>query len=284
MSLKEFLLSKVFFKNLGFAIASVTALIIVTLIWLNIYTRHGQSMPVPDFYGLSLQEASQLAKEHKLRLQVTDSIYTNVVPKGCIAEQNPKPGYKVKKWRRIILTINAFHPEMAEVPDLIGIPKRQALTLLQTAGFEPGQLLYVPDISVDFVLKQLHNGIELTPGDSLEKGSIIDLVLGKGLSNERTPVPDLTGLTYEQAKKTILSASLNLGAYIYDDTVITDDDSLKAFVYKQNPVTGEDSYLQLGSPIYIWLTTDSAKLPSDSTFVNIYDSLSVNGINNFPDL
>jgi len=282
MSLKEFLLSKVFFKNLGLILAIVTGSVFFLLLWLNIYTRHGQARPVPDFRGLTVEETAKLAKKHKLRYQIIDSVYTNTVPKGCIAEQNPGPGYRVKKWRRIILTINAFRPEMVEVPDLIGLPKRQALALLQTAGLEPGQLYYIPDLSVDFVLKQMHNGRELVRGDSLQKGSVVDLVLGKGLSNERTPVPNLTGMTYEQARRVLLGASLNLGAYIYDNTVNNSDDSVKAFVYRQNPDYSDKDIatLQLGSAVYIWLTTDSSKLPVDSTLISIPDSVDITDVVN----
>lgn len=275
MSLKNFLLSKVFFKNLGLALAIAAGLLIILLFWLNIYTRHGQSRPVPDFHGLSIEEAAKLAKKHKLHYQVIDSVYTNTVEKGCVADQNPKPGYRVKKWRRIILTINAFNPEMVEMPDLIGLPKRQALALLQTSGLEAGQLRYVPDLSVDFVLKQLQDGRELQKGDKVQKGSVIDLVLGKGLSNERTPVPDLTGLTFEQAKRAVLGASLNIGAYIYDNTVLNAEDSARAFVYKQNPEYKDITRLQLGSVMYLWLTTDSALLPVDSTQVNLPDTSNI---------
>jgi beta-lactam-binding protein with PASTA domain len=68
----------------------------------------------------------------------------------------------------------------------------------------------VPDISIDVVLQQLYNGKDIAEGDSLQKGSVIDLVLGKGLSNQRTSVPNLTGINLSSATDMILGASLNL--------------------------------------------------------------------------
>lgn len=273
MTLKNFLLSKVFLKNIGLAMLIAVGIIIVLLIWLNIYTRHGQSRPVPNFYGLNLEETANLASKNKLRFQVIDSVYTAVVPRGCVAEQNPKPGYKVKKGRRIILTINAFNPEMVVVPNLVGLPKRQALAVIQSSGLEPGQLRYIPDLSVDFVIKQVHNGKEVAEGDSIQKGSVIDLVLGKGLSNEWTPVPDLVTMKLDDAKNEILGSSLNLGAYIYDNTVKTSKDTLNSFVYRQNPEYRENARLQLGSAVYLWLTVDSAKLPLNSTMDEVPDTI-----------
>ena len=265
MSLKHFLQSKVFIKNLALAATIFVGLILILLIWLNIYTRHGQARPVPDFRGLTLEETTKLARKNKLRFQIIDSVYSNVVPKGCIIEQNPSQGFKVKKRRRILLTINAFNPEMVGVPNLVGLPKRQAIAVIQSAGLETGQLRYIPDLSVDFVLRQLHNGKEVADGDSLQKGSVIDLVLGKGLSNERTPVPYLIGLRLEKARSTILGASLNLGAYIYDNSIATADDTLNALVYRQNPDYRESARLQLGSAVYLWLTVDQDKMVVDST-------------------
>jgi beta-lactam-binding protein with PASTA domain len=266
MSLKNFILSKLFIKHLGLAIAIVVGVIIILLIWMNFYTRHGQARPVPDFYGLTIEQVARLAKKEKLRYNIIDSVYTTVVPAGCVAEQNPKPGFKVKKWRNVILTINAFSPEMVVVPNLIDLPIRQAKDLLESVGLKMGEEpRYKPDLSINMVIEQLHNGKQIPEGTTLQKGSVIDLVLGKGLSNERTSIPDLTGMTLDPARNKILVSSLSMGTYVYDNTILTANDSLKAFVYKQIPEYIEDGTLQLGSAIYLWLTVDSLKLSKDST-------------------
>ncbi len=274
MSLKEFFLSKVFLKHLGLAIALVIIIIFLTLLWLSIFTRHGQSRPVPDLYGLTIEEAEDVVKKNKMRFQIIDSVYTNIVPRGYIVEQNPEPGFEVKKNRRIMATINAFNPEMVEVPDLLELSKRQALALIESSGLEIGKLNYKPDLSIDYVLEQLYHGKSVEPGDSIQKGSVIDLVLGKGLSNIRTPIPDLTGLNIQQARTRILGASLNIGTFTFDNTITNAEDSANAFVYKQNPLYSEETTLQLGSAIYVWFTTDSMKLPVDSTMTVIMDTLS----------
>jgi len=265
MSLKNFILSKLFLKNLGFSIIIVVGAIMILLIWMNFYTRHGQARPVPDFVGLTMDQTAKLAKKSRLRYQVIDSIYTTAVPRGCIAEQNPKPGFKVKKWRNVVLTINAFHPEMVAMPNLIDLPKRQAILLVESSGLEIGLLKYRPDLSIDVVIDQLYNGKKINEKDSLQKGSVIDLVLGKGLSNQRTSVPDLMGMKLDPAKNKILISSLNLGTFVYDNTIKKGPDTINAFVYKQIPEFKTDATLQLGSAIYLWLTVDSAKLKVDST-------------------
>ncbi len=268
MSLKNFILSKLFIKHLGLAVAIVVGVIMLLLIWMNFYTRHGQARPVPDFYGLTIEQTARMAKKERLRYQIIDSVYTAVVPAGCVAEQNPKPGFKVKKGRNIILTINAFSPEMVVVPNLIDLPIRQAKDLIESSGLKMGEEpIYKPDLSINMVIEQLHNGRPIAEGATLQKGSVIDLVLGKGLSNERTSIPYLTGMTLDPARNKILVSSLSMGTYIYDNSIVNAKDSLRAFVYKQVPEYREDGTLQLGSAIYLWLTIDSLKLSTDSTMV-----------------
>ena len=279
MSLKQFFVSKDFFKNLGLAIAIAVIILFMTLLWLSIFTRHGQSRPVPDLYGLTIEEAEKTVKNNRMRFDVVDSVYTNIVPRGCVVEQNPVAGFGVKKNRRIMVTINAFNPEMVEMPDLLELSKRQAIALIESSGLELGKLNYKPDLSVDYVLEQLYHGRSVEPGDSIQKGSVIDLVLGKGLSNRRTPMPDLIGLNIEDTHDRILGSSLNIGTFTFDSTINNAEDSSKAFVFKQNPVYNEGTTLQLGSSVYVWFTTDSTKLPVDSTIVDFQGVLPGPGLN-----
>lgn len=272
MSLKDFMLSRVFYRSLGLAIAIIAGIIMITLVWLNFYTRHGQARPVPDFHGLSIQQAEELAKKNKLRFQIIDSIYTTEVPRGSVAEQNPAPGFKVKKWRNISVTINAFRPEMVSVPNLIDLSLRQASKVLESSGLQLGQRRYKPDLSINFVIEQRYNGRVINPGDSVQKGSAIDLVLGKGLSNERTDVPYLLGMDLNKAKNKLMESSLNLGTFIYDKTIRDGSDSVKAFVYKQNPEFRDGASLPIGSDMYLWLTVDSSKVAAD-TAVNVTDTI-----------
>ncbi len=65
----------------------------------------------------------------------------------------------------------------------------------------------------------------------------------------------------------ILGASLTLVTSIFDNTVVSAEDSADAFVYKQNPDFSIDATIQLGSSIYLWLTVDSARLPVDSAMI-----------------
>ena len=163
------------------------------------YTRHGEANPVPDFSGLNTTEAIATAKQHNLRIEVIDSLYVDEAPPGAVVDQVPEAGHRVKQNRIIFLTFNSSQPELVSLPRLTDISFRQALVLVENAGLKIGQILYQPSEYNDLVLKVQIDSTDIFPGKKLPKGASIDLVLGHQEGNLSTPLPDLTGLSVEEA-------------------------------------------------------------------------------------
>ncbi|MDY6799740.1 MAG: PASTA domain-containing protein [Bacteroidota bacterium] len=270
MTLLQFLKSKVFFKNLLYAILIGAGLILIIFLSLRIYTHHGQKISVPDFRGLTKEEVYKKAEYNQLHIEFVDSVYNNDMPKGTVIEQNPEPGFNVKKGRRIFITLNAFNPEKVKMPNVVGVSHRQAKAVLKNVGLEIGKLIHVPDIAVNNVLKQRFNGEEIEPGELIPKGSKVDLVLGKGLSNEKTTLPDLYEYTLMEAKDRLLRAALNVGAIIYDTSVVEAVDTAQAKVWRQYPVYKENKQIRLGSTVDLWLSVDSLRFAEPDTLLLNY--------------
>jgi len=273
MTLFKFLISKTFFKHLAYALGGLTIALILTFLTIRVYTHHGKELSVPSFYGLSVDDAQKLAKKSKMRIEVVDSVFNNERPRGTVIDQNPNKGSKVKKNRRIFLIMNAFTPEKVKMPNIVGVSHRQAEVVLKNLGLEIGRLIHIPDIAVNNVLKQKYEGEEIPAGTSIPKGSKIDLVLGMGLSNQTTQVPDLDHYTLQEAKERILRSALNTGAIIYDESIIDGLDSIEAKVWRQYPSYKENKRIRLGSTIDVWLTVDSTILYPEFTVVP--DSLTI---------
>ncbi|MFO8235337.1 MAG: PASTA domain-containing protein [Bacteroidales bacterium] len=268
MNLLRFLLSKDFLKHLVLAVVGLIILTSTTFIVLDVYTHHGQSIPVPNFEKLTIDEAKQIAKKHNLHLEVTDSIFQDDWPKGTVAKQNPEAGFHVKKGRTIFLIMNATEPELIQMPNVVGVSHRQAKAILRNSGLKIGKLDHVPDIAVNNVLKQKLDGEEIEPGEKIPKNEEITLVLGKGLSNKKSNLPDLRGLEFKQAENKIHELALNTGVVKYDESVENEEDSSSAVVWKQYPPYKKSQQIRLGSYIDLWLTVDSTKLPNqDSTLI-----------------
>ena len=248
-------------KNILIAISIVVVLIVGSMIFLNVFTKHNQELTVPDLANLTVDEAQIVAAEAGMRVEVTDSAFVKRMKRGAVYRQNPVPGSKVKEGRRISLTINAVNPRQITMPDLIGYSTRQAKAELLSRGLVLGSLIYVQDMATNNVLKQLHNNKEIEPGVMIESESVIDLVVGLNSRDNMTFVPYLAGLRNLSAVEAVHDHSLNLGNLRFDETVKDYEDSLNAVVYKQVPEACDSIPVPMGDKVSLYLTLDHSKVP-----------------------
>jgi beta-lactam-binding protein with PASTA domain len=260
MSLSKFLKSRKFLLHLVLAVLLIIALMFLTLQGLKIYTRHGESNPVPDFYGLSQEEAKAAASQYDLRIEIVDSLYMNEAEPGAVVDQLPEAGSRVKKDRTIFLTINSSQPEQVILPQLTDISFRQAQVLIENSGLQIGNISYRPSEYNDLVLEIQKDSVELHTGQQLPKGSSIDLVVGREQGNQVTSLPNLLGLTIPEAKETLTNSMLNTGVIIYDESILSAEDSTNAMIWKQQPNPRITATAPLGSSVDLWVTVDQLKI------------------------
>ena len=252
MSLISFLKSKTFRNHFLVALAAGIALLWFSLKALDVYTRHGRTIEVPNLVDLEKEEAQALLKRMNLRPVINDSIFDDTRERGSVAVQNPAPGAEVKRNRTIYLTVVAMLPEMVAMPDLTDLSFRQAQSLLQTYGLRVGTLEYVPSIARNAVLQQKYNQGSIQPGTPIEKGTAIDLVLGTGEGSNYVNVPLVIGKTREEAIRLINSSSLNIGEEIFLDE---SEENLR--VYRQSPnVLQTSRQLAMGSTVDLFYRSE----------------------------
>ena len=243
--------------SLAIAAAIVLVLVVGAMIFLNVATMHGRVLVVPDFTNMSIAEAESLAEASQVRIDVVDSLYVKRMEKGHIYRQNPKAGSKVKKGRRILITINAMNAKKVDMPDLIGFSMRQATAELQSRGLVLGNLIYQQDMATDNVLAQRCGGSPIAPEVKVETGTVIDLVVGLNEDDNQAMVPDVFGLKCLTATDAVHGNSLNVRT-VYDSSVKDYNDSLMAVVYRQAP-QAQTNELK-GSQVTMYLTIDEEKV------------------------
>ena len=86
--------------------------------------------------------------------------------------------------------------------------------------------------------------------DEIPKGSVIDLIVGDGLGNTEVAVPELIGLSFEEAMFVLKGSSLNIGSVFYEGVV---KDTLLARVVKQEPMPGDSAFMNQGEAIDVYL-------------------------------
>lgn len=142
-----------FFKKLtapivwGNLLAMVLVVILVILgVWkgMAIYTLHGEYIEVPRVTGAQESDARYQLGRVGLVAVVVDSAYNKREPAGCILEQQPAPGRKVKQGREVYLTINTERTPTMVLPDIADNSSlREAQARLSAMGFKLGPVEYV---------------------------------------------------------------------------------------------------------------------------------------------
>ncbi|PCJ89780.1 MAG: hypothetical protein COA57_01085 [Flavobacteriales bacterium] len=244
--------------------ALVAVVVIGALLWgvfhyLNVYTLHGESITVPDFKGLKIEELDDFVRDKTVRFEISDSTYNRKLPRGVVIDQNPKPNTQVKESRKIYLTVNRKIPEMVTLPELEDASLKQAISILETYTLKVGKKILEPAECSGCVLRVEKDGKELKPGTKIEKYASVDLVLGQGESDEMIPVPNLMFLTKQELEDKLGSKMLNT-TIIFEKGCKTEQDSSFALVYNQMPPPGQDAMINLGSSVNVWLTCSRSKL------------------------
>ena len=241
----EIIRDKKLYKHLLLSIITLVFLFLGWLKYLDYYTMHDQYIAVPDFHNMLISELDSVVLANNIRFEIIDSVFDRSKEKGVVINQDPEPLTDVKKNRIIYLTINSLQTRKVVFPNIYDISLRQAIRKLKKNGLDVGKLEYRANIATNKVLDYNINGIKVKVGQELYIGTIIDLVVGKGLSSERVIVPDLIGLTRKEANVILKSSSLNIGSEIFMSVV----DSASAVIYKQSPIGNNHKTLNIGSSI-----------------------------------
>ena len=247
----QFLTSKKFLINLVAAAAVVVLLLGFVYKWLDSYTEHGSSVTVPDLRGMNIKGVESCLKTKNLSFKIADSsAYLPDKPSGTIVEQDPRSEEKVKQGRTIYLNITRSTAPLVKLPSLKDVSLRQAEAILEAYGLKSGEHIFKPDLAKNAVLGLMVNGKMIDENDEIPKGSVIDLIVGDGLGNTEVAVPELIGLSFEEAMFVLKGSSLNIGSVFYEGVV---KDTLLARVVKQEPMPGDSAFMNQGEAIDVYL-------------------------------
>ena len=166
--------------NLAAMAAVVVAAVFITFRWIDNYTEHGIAIKVVDVTGMQEEEAIQILSKHDLIGITADHVFVKGVPTGEIISQRPAGDSKVKRGRKIYLTVSSGNHPMITVPDIADNSSlRQAESRLRAAGFQltPHDTI---DGELDWVYGIRYNGRELNGEEQIPEGSTLTLIIGGG--------------------------------------------------------------------------------------------------------
>lgn len=183
---------------------------------------------VPNVVGKQVADAKKIIEGEKLRVTVKKVFNADKKP-GEVLFQEPEAGRRVKEDRNIVITVSDGG-EMIEMPDVIGLSRRDAQTKLQKVGLKIGNVYEkTHQGAVGNVLEQ-----EPKPKSQILKGAKVDLTISKA-EIKMVVVPKVIGQMSDLAEASLLSQKLKLGSVIEKESK-----NKPGLVISQDPPSGKE--------------------------------------------
>lgn len=231
--------------NLLLAAGVFVALVWLTFRWLELHTNHGKEIPVPNVMNMSVHKAIEVLDDQGLAYEVDSFKFDPKFKPFQVLQIYPGAGSRVKGGRAILLKVNPRTYAPVQVPDILDRYKGLAFRQLEAVGLRVGDTIYEPNIQRDAVIRMQLGGTIIKPGAKLPRASTIDLVIGTGPKRNVT-VPNLVGLTVQEAKAVITNNLFEIGLVNYEDGKADESD----IVYYQDPQGG--AIRDQGMQIDLW--------------------------------
>lgn len=253
-----FLSSMFFIKNFIGMIATVVFFVIIMFWWMKCYTSHGESLQVHDYIGMDLGDAIKKAENRSFQIVVSDSIFIVDKEANIVLDQNPKPLSRVKKNRRIYLTVTKNNADLVTLPSLVGnYDYAQYTKKLKMMGvkyrikerlfdnqYEENTIMHFFYDNKKVSDKDLKNGMKVPKGSTLE---FVITEQGGGYVD----IPNLVCKKYGEAEFLISGMQLNLGETNRDGTITNE---AGAYVWRQIPAYKPGETMRIGEMIEVWIT------------------------------
>ena len=166
----------------------ISVLIVVLVGYtLRFFTLHGKEYDIPDLRGFDAEQLEQYKKDsndHDFKILINDSVFIPDREGGTVLSQDPLPGNKAKKGRKIYVSIVAWNSPQVEMPNLVDLSLRQAENILTSNDLRLGQVIYKASKYSNAVLEQRYNGRIVEAGILVPYQAKITLIVGKGGSGD----------------------------------------------------------------------------------------------------
>jgi eukaryotic-like serine/threonine-protein kinase len=188
-------------------------LLVDQVIMPNIVGVNRDVVTVPKVIGMQLEQGRESLYKSGLLTEIRSKEYDDKTPDGAILSQTPEAGFKVKKNRRVAVTVSKGKA-LGIIPDVRNLNERQARIELKKKGFTVGKIkkTYSEEKPLDAIIDAFPES-----GTTISRDMEVDLIISKGPKPTNANVPNLVGESISEAKKKIDENNLVVGKITYQN-------------------------------------------------------------------
>ena len=218
-----------------------------------------EAVSVPNVVGLSQADAKSQIEAAGLEWELNpEKVASDTVDKDAVAATDPAGGAQAEKGSTVRVTISSG-PDSVTLPDnLVGMSPDDARQAVEALGlkWEVNSSKVASDTVAEGKVAQTNP----SPGSKVKAGQTITAYLSSG--SDQVEVPDLVGMSQDQARSALKAVGLELG-----NVTTVDSDKDKDRIVSQDPETG--SKVKKGTTIAVSISTGKAAQVEIPTVVGI---------------
>ncbi len=195
-------------------VVGISAYLTLTLI-----IKSEDTVVVPDLVGKNAVYALELLTGLGLNTKVKGFEYSADVPKNHVILQEPDPGTEIKRARDVRIVLSKGSKSIL-MPNLNGLSIQQARIVLEENGLCQGVISSTFSINIrkDNIMAQVPSA-----GSMITRDDCVNLLVSMGIRPQSYMMPNLIGLSLDDAIPLIESSNLILG-------------EIKSFVREDKPL------------------------------------------------
>jgi len=209
----------------------------------------------PDVVGMTVDEATEAARNARLGISVMEYIFHNEIPEGRIIYQSPTPEHTdMAPGSDIHITVS-LGPSVYTMPDILNMHIDEALELLDELPIHVLQVEDDHDAAAGTVVLQ-----EPEAGTPVGEGTTVIVYVSRGEEEEDDYVlmPNLLGLTADEAQDLLEEVSLSIDVVQHDESTTF----AQGMIFSQYPMPG--TIIERGSVVGITISTGTVLPPTPS--------------------
>ena len=243
-------------KIAGLGLAFILVAGISAYLTLALIIKSEDTVIVPSLEGKDVVYALELLTELELNTKVKGSEYTADIPKNYVVFQEPQPGAEIKKGRDVKIILSKG-PKTVSMPNLFDLSVQQANIILEEYGICQGELsrTYNKKVEKDHIIAQVPS-----QGTMISRGGCVDLLISMGVQSKAFKMPDLIGLTLEDALQSIEKVKLVIG----EIKSSYHKNKPRNIIVKQAPTSGHR--VIAASPVSLLINRESKKERPDRPY------------------
>lgn len=240
------------------AFVIVTAAFIGWMIYLNNPFAPVEDVEVPTLIGLKYDDIKISPKYENFKLEVEKTDYNNDYGKGVIYDQSPKAGTNVKVDSIVKVKISTGQKTI-KLTNFEGMDVKQVIAQLKEWGIDYDEKAMFSDtIPLDSIVKTIPG-----EGEEVSAGEVVTLYVSMGKEQKQVTVPDLAGISIEDARTLLQNYKLQIDKVTYDSDY--DGEFPDGTIIEQSPAA--DSMVEQNSKINVTVAGESSGPIKMSLFV-----------------